>query len=111
VHVPEILWYREVAGNFSYARQRQMFFPGRSPLYTYLPANLQHCGVLMWDLAFRGTARPEVGRVAGAGYALAYLWLSTRRELTKEDARWRTALDGLRVGQWLRRRRSVPHEA
>ena len=111
VHVPEILWYREVAGNFSYARQRQMFFPGRSPLHTYLPANLQHTGVLWWDLAIRGTGRPGVGRVAGAAYALAYLWLSTKRELTKEDARWRQALDGLGVGQWLRRRRSVANEA
>jgi len=91
VHVPEILWYREVAGMFSYARQRRMFFPGRSPLHTYLPANLQHCGVLFWDLAVMGRGTPEIGRVAGTGYALAYLWLSTKRELMRKDARWRLA--------------------
>jgi len=91
MHVPEILWYREVAGMFSYARQRRMFFPGRSPLHTYLPANVQHWGVLFWDLAVVGRGTPDIGRVAGAGYALAYLWLSTKRELMRKDARWRLA--------------------
>lgn len=96
-HVPEILWYREVAGMFSYARQRRMFFPGRSPLHTYLPANVQHSGVLLWDLTAIGRGLPEIGRVAGIAYAVAYLWLSTKKELTKKDGWWR--------------RRSVPREA
>jgi len=74
---------------FSYARQRRMFFPDRSPLHTYLPANLQHCGVLLWDLTVMGRGGPEFGRLTGTAYALAYLWLSTKRELLRKDARWR----------------------
>jgi hypothetical protein len=111
IHVPEILWYREVAGMFSYARQRRMFFPGRSPLHTYLPANVQHTAVLLWDLAVVGLARPEVGRLAGARYALSYLWLSTKREMGRRDGRWGQALDALGIGSWLRGRGSAPREA
>lgn len=106
-HVPEILWYREVAGNFSYGRQRQMFFTTRSPLYTYLPAIVQHFGVLLWDLAVRGRGRPGFGRIVGAGYAFAHLWYATKRDLTKEDARWRLALDKTALGRWLRNRRAA----
>jgi hypothetical protein len=36
-HVPQVLWYREVAGAFSYTRQRRMFFPTHIPLHTYCP--------------------------------------------------------------------------
>ena len=99
MHVPEILWYREVAGMFSYGRQRQMFFPGRSPLHTYLPANVQHCGLMLWDLGVRGKGRPGFGRLAGVGYALFYLWLSSKRELTKKDARWRVMFERSRGGE------------
>ena len=99
IHVPEVLWYREVAGMFSYGRQRQMFFPGRSPLHTYLPANVQHFGLFVWDFVVRGRGRPTIGRVAGLGYALAQLALSTRRELTKEDARWRNVAERLPFGR------------
>jgi glycosyltransferase involved in cell wall biosynthesis len=84
-HVPEILWYREVAGVFSYQRQRQMFFPKHIPLYTYLPANVQHFGILLWDLCIRGRGRPAFGRIAGAWYAVAQLWYSTKRELTRDE--------------------------
>lgn len=111
IHVPEILWYREVAGMFSYARQRRMFFPGRSPLHTYLPANVQHTGVLLWDLAIVGRGRPEIGRLAGTRYALTYLWLSTKREMARRDGRWGQTLDALGIGPWLRGRRSAPREA
>jgi glycosyltransferase involved in cell wall biosynthesis len=86
-HVPEILWYREVAGAFSYERQRRMFFPTRIPLHTYLPANVQHFGVLLWDLCARGRGRPAFGRIAGAGYALAQLWHSTKRELRRDETK------------------------
>ena len=69
-HVPETLWYREAAG-FSYKRQRRMFFPDHIPLHTYLPANVQHFGVLLWDFVVRGRGRPAVsrarGRVRGCG--------------------------------------------
>lgn len=91
-HVPEVLWYREVAGMFSYKRQRQMFFPTRIPLYTYLPANVQHFAILLWDLCVRGRGRPGFGRIAGAGYAIAQLWYSTKRELLRDNSRWRVAL-------------------
>jgi glycosyltransferase involved in cell wall biosynthesis len=110
IHVPEILWYREVAGVFSYARQRQMFFPGRSPLHTYLPANLQHCALLFWDLGVRGKGRPHFGRFTGATYALVYLWLSTKRELIKKDAGWRVMLDRSPFSGWLKKRPNEPQE-
>jgi glycosyltransferase involved in cell wall biosynthesis len=98
-HVAETLWYREVAGAFSYGRQRQMFFPTHVPLHTYLPANLQHFGVLLWDLVIHRRGRPDFGRLAGLGYALTHLWYSSWRELLKDDARWRIALQRTAVGR------------
>ena len=98
VHVPQMLWYREVAGVFSYSRQRQMFFPDRVPLHTYLPANVQHCALLFWDFAVRGRGRPAIGRAAGAVYAVMQLLYSVLRETMREDADWRVALRGLRPG-------------
>ena len=91
-HVPELLWYREVAGAFSYKRQREMFFPGGAPLHTHLPPIVQHFGVLLWDLGVRGRGRPAFGRLAGLGYAARQLFHTTRRELLRNDSRWRTAL-------------------
>ena len=89
--VPEVLWYREVAGVFSFSRQRRMFFADRvPPLHTYLPANVQHFGVLLWDFAIRGRGRPAIGRLAGAGCAVLQIVYSVRRELTRHDAEWRT---------------------
>jgi len=90
-HVPEFLWYREVAGVFSYKRQREMFFPERVPLHTYLPVNLQHFGVLVWDLGIRGCGRPAFGRLAGVWYAALQFWYSTKRQLLRDDAPWRVA--------------------
>ena len=95
VHVPQVLWYREVAGVFSFSRQRQMFFTGRIPLHTYLPANVQHCAVLFWDFAVRGRGRPAMGRLAGALYALMQILYSIRRETLRDDADWRLALSRL----------------
>jgi glycosyltransferase involved in cell wall biosynthesis len=91
-HVPEVLWYREVAGIFSFHRQRRMFFASHIPPHTYLPANLQHFGVLLWDLAIRGVGRPAIGRTAGSWYALQQLWHSTAREVMRNDAPWRQVL-------------------
>lgn len=99
--VQEPLWYREVARAFSYGRQRAMFFPGRSPLHTYLPTNLQHTAVLAWDLGVRGQGLPACGRLAGIGYALAHCWYSNKRDLTRDDARWRGALERTAFGRWL----------
>ncbi|MBI4263992.1 MAG: glycosyltransferase family 2 protein [Acidobacteria bacterium] len=89
-HIPEVLWYREVAGMFSFSRQRRMLFADRVPLHTYLPANVQHFGVLLWDFAVRGRGRPAIGRLAGVRYAVLQLAYSVRRELTRDDAEWRT---------------------
>jgi hypothetical protein len=96
IHVPEMLWFREVAGMFSYRRQRSMFFPTGNPWHTYLPATLQHAAVVFWDFGIRGRARPAFGRTAGAAYALAMFCLETWRELTRRDAGWRRALALLR---------------
>jgi hypothetical protein len=100
-HVPEILWYREVAGAFSYARQRQMLFADRVPLYTYLPAHLQHFAVTLWQFGVRGAGRPTFGRLRGAGYAAAQLWFATGRELTRDDSRWRERLRRTALGRRL----------
>jgi glycosyltransferase involved in cell wall biosynthesis len=106
-HVPEILWYREVAGAFSFRRQREMFFPGRVPLHTYLPPNVQHCGSLIWNLAIHGRGRPAIGRFAGIRYAALQLWFSTKRELLRDEAWWMVALGRTALGRWLESRRSA----
>lgn len=100
-HVPEILWYREVAGSFSYGRQRRMFFPGSTPLYAHLPANVQHCAVLVWDLGVLGRGHPAFGRSAGLRYAALHLWYSTKKALLRDDASWREALRRTALGRWL----------
>jgi glycosyltransferase involved in cell wall biosynthesis len=94
-HVPQVLWYREVAGAFSYGRQRRMFFSSRVPLHTYLPMTLQHFGVMLWSFGVRGRGRPSFGRLLGIAYAFAYFWYATKRELLRDDARWKVALQRL----------------
>jgi hypothetical protein len=101
LQVREILWYREVAGEFSYARQRRMFFPTHVPLHTYLPATVQHASVMFWDLAVRGSGRPGLGRAAGAVYAGAALWFESRREVLKPDAWWREMLRKTPLRSWI----------
>jgi hypothetical protein len=102
VHVKEVLWYREVAGMFSYTRQRQMFFPTGAPLHTYLPMNLQHSALMAWDFAVKGRGRPEIGRWQGLRFALAHLWYANRHELLRNDARWRVALNRSPLGRWMK---------
>ena len=106
-HVPQVLWYREVAGEFSYRRQRRMFFPARIPIHTYLPMTFQHFGVMLWSFGVRGRGRPLFGRLSGMAYAIAYLWYSNKRELLRDDARWRLALERTAIGQRLLKR-SLP---
>jgi glycosyltransferase involved in cell wall biosynthesis len=88
-HVPEMLWYREASRLFSYQRQRDTFFAARTPVHTYLPADLQHTAALAWSFGVRGAGKPAFGRLAGLGYAAAFFWYSLRRE----RARWRMALE------------------
>src|SRR5688572_22785618 len=104
MHVPEILWHREVAGMFSYDRQRRMFFPGRTPWHTYLPMSLQHFGVMLWDLGVRGRGLPAVGRASGTAYACASLWYSVRREVM------RVWIGFARARGWMRTKDTEPGE-
>jgi glycosyltransferase involved in cell wall biosynthesis len=90
-YVPQMLWYREIAAGFtgfSLARQRRMLFAGGVPPYAYLPPNVQHFGLLVRDLVVRGAG--PVGRLTALKYAVQQLWLSSRRELSRQDARWRS---------------------
>jgi glycosyltransferase involved in cell wall biosynthesis len=87
VQVPEVLWYREVAGSFSYDRQRRMLFAGRAPLHTRLPIAVQHAGVLFWDLAVRGRGGPQIGRLAGLKYAVAQVRLAAQRDALRAQER------------------------
>jgi glycosyltransferase involved in cell wall biosynthesis len=95
--VPETLWYRDASRTFSYARQRTMLFAGRPPLHAYLPVDLQHAAILLWDLALRGRGRPGFGRLRGAAYAGALLWYGAR----SAAARWRVALRRTALGRRL----------
>lgn len=99
--VPEYLWYREASGSFSFGRQRQMLFAGRVPLHTYLPGPLQHFGVLAWHFGVQGRGRPAVGRLEGVWCAAAQLWWASRRELLRDDSRWREALRRTALGRRL----------
>lgn len=100
-YAPEMLWYREIAEGFSLRRQRRMLFADRIPLHAYLPPNVQHFGMLLWDVAVRGRGRRMFSRRTGLRYALLQLWYSTRRELSRHDAGWRTLVRGTPLGRWL----------
>lgn len=99
--VPDFLWYREVSDGFSYERQRRMFFPTHVPWHTYLPANVQHIGVLFWDCVVRGKGRPVFGRAAALRYTWLHPWYSAKRELLRRDARWRRFVSRTAVGRRL----------
>lgn len=69
--VPEVLWFRRWYGRmFSLRRQRKTFFPGRRPLYVYVPWWISHAVSLFWTLTVRGEGQPEVSRRQGALIAL-----------------------------------------
>jgi glycosyltransferase involved in cell wall biosynthesis len=69
--VPQVLWFRRWYGRiFSLGRQRKTFFPGRRPLYVYVPWWISHAASLFWTLAVRGEGRPQVSRGEGALVAL-----------------------------------------
>jgi glycosyltransferase involved in cell wall biosynthesis len=99
--VPDYLWYRTVSGSFSPKRQRQMLFAARVPVYTYVPVHLQHFGVFVWHFGIRGLGRPVVGRLRGLVCAVAQLWYSTKREIVRDDSRWREALRRTALGRRL----------
>ena len=71
--VPQVLWFRRWNGRvFSLGRQRASFFPGRRPLYSYIPWWISHATSLFWTFAVRGDGRPDVSRADGARAALQY---------------------------------------
>jgi glycosyltransferase involved in cell wall biosynthesis len=84
--VPDVLWYREASGPFGHARQRQMFFPGRAPLHTWLPPAVQHAALLLWDFGIRGLGHPACDRLSGARQAAALLWYSGTRARMRRAA-------------------------
>ena len=94
----EVLWYREFIRLFSLSRQREVFFPDGTPLYTYFPSHVQHCWVLLWDFAIRGRGRPAFGRLEGVGYAAIQLWWSVVRQMRQRKSGWRLGLG--RLTRW-----------
>jgi hypothetical protein len=60
---------------------------------------VQHFGVMLWSFGVLGRGRPSFGRMAGIKYAFAYLWYANKRELLREDARWRLALQRTAIGK------------
>jgi glycosyltransferase involved in cell wall biosynthesis len=78
VRVPEPLWYRRVTGAFSRARQRRSCFPGRPPLYAYLPWSVVHAAVLL--------------RARGAAIAATYVSLTWLAIVESAAGRYRKRL-------------------
>jgi glycosyltransferase involved in cell wall biosynthesis len=99
--VQETLWYREVLRVFDLKRQREVFFPGGTPLYVYLPSHVQHCATMVWDFAIRGRGRPAFGRLAGLRYAAIQLRVSIVRELMMPKADWRIKMGRTAIGRRL----------
>lgn len=87
--VPEVLWYREILRVFDIERQRAVFFPDGAPFYAFLPTQIQHFAVLVWDFAVLGNGRPHFGRLSGLRCALIQLWQSSLRTLTLPKSEWR----------------------
>ena len=75
--VPELLWYRRHEGVFSLERQRRSLFGPRRPWWSRIPWWISQPNVLGWNLAIRGTGRPDVGRLAGLFYCIEYFVVST----------------------------------
>jgi glycosyltransferase involved in cell wall biosynthesis len=81
--VPELLWYREVYGNFSLGRQRSGLFAGRVPIHSYLPVWTTHLATLLWDLLVLGRGRPAVTRAGAFRCAWTYLVATAQLELRR----------------------------
>lgn len=83
--VHELLWYREVYGNFSLGRQRSALFAARTPLYLYLPVWVTHVATLLWDMTIRGRGRPTIGRLQGIRAGWALLIATARLEMRRSQ--------------------------
>ena len=75
--VPELLWYRRHEGVFSLERQRRSLFGPKRPWWARVPWWISQPKVLGWNLAIRGTGRPDIGRLAGLFYTIEYFFVST----------------------------------
>ncbi len=72
--VDEVLWHRRYfarKGSIR-ARQMQVLFRGRPPLYTRLPFPLVHGAFLTWFVLVRGSTRPEVSRARAMSLVVWY---------------------------------------
>jgi glycosyltransferase involved in cell wall biosynthesis len=91
--VDEVLWHRRYFTRKGSIRARQMevLFRGRAPLYTRLPFPLVHAAFLTWFVLVRGSTRPEVGRARAMSLVLWYTaWMgraTARRFLRNRLAR------------------------
>jgi len=84
--VPQVLWYRQVPRAFSLDRQRASFFTGRVPLYTYLPYEMQHYALMLWDFGIRGRGAPVLGRAAALRVAAAQFRATRERGRLQQEA-------------------------
>ena len=84
--VKQILWFRRWYGRvFSLKRQRVAFFPDGRPLYAYLPWWLSHTAAFGWNLAVKGSARPQVGRLAAIGLTWQYFWMAIALHIVQQS--------------------------
>lgn len=86
--VPEVLWYRRRTGGASVTRQRAAFFPQRRVPWRFrVPWFYSHSAILLWSLAVRGRARPQVTRREGVAIAARYLRLGREHKRKRHAAR------------------------
>jgi hypothetical protein len=62
---------------------------------------VQHFGVMLWSFGVCGRGTAVVRPTIGMKYAFAYLWYANKRELLRDDARWRVALQRSAIGKRL----------
>jgi hypothetical protein len=82
--VPERLFFRRFLGEPpTLGRQRRSLFQGRPPAYAYLPWWMLHTGALFGALVLRGSGRPMIGRLRGAGLVARYAGLAAYWQLRR----------------------------
>lgn len=81
--IDRLLWYRRFSGLMSLGRQRRSFFPGGSPLYSYLPWWLTHTLAMVIGLLFRRHADETIGVLT----AIRLAWTHLRESAALEFGR------------------------
>jgi hypothetical protein len=69
-------------------RHRRLY-PGRVPLYSRVPAWLQHAWLLLWRLVVLGRGRPALGRLEATRYAAWFFFVRLFGEADPKKARRR----------------------